>query len=276
MVMNWGGVLILLMNLRLVLVMMIMWRLNGDLHGHRLLLVDRQWDVLLMDDWSVDWDVNLVRHCLLHQVWLLNEDLNRSWNWVGLLHMHLLDHINLVWSVHLHMDWILHVLDDIHWVFNHSFNWIRSVNMAVNEINHRSIRVSSLILKSRWSLSENEKLLLVSKSFIFVHGLFFKLLDDLHWVGTIDWNLNFISNFLDHWVWTWHIDLLDDFYSDLLLVDDWVRLWHVDRVFNMLNDLIGCWHKNCREGKTKLVRFESSWKLSLFSPLTGYGRSTGT
>lgn len=42
--------------------------LNSDLHGDWSLLVDGEGDVLLVDDWTIDWNVDVIRHWLLDDV----------------------------------------------------------------------------------------------------------------------------------------------------------------------------------------------------------------
>lgn len=142
-VMNWRGLLIMLMKLLwlVLMVMMIVRGLDGDLHCHGLFVEDWQWDVLLVNDWSVDWNVHWVRHWLLDDVWDLSDDLDwsRDWDFDG--NVDLLDHLNRVWSINFHVNWIFHVFDDLNWIRFLDFDWIRSVNMAVGGINHRNVSV---------------------------------------------------------------------------------------------------------------------------------------
>lgn len=44
------------------------WWLDGDLHGHWSLLVNGEGDVLLVDDWSIDWNVDGIGNWLLDDV----------------------------------------------------------------------------------------------------------------------------------------------------------------------------------------------------------------
>jgi hypothetical protein len=75
------------------------WWFDGDLDGHWLLVNDRERHMLLVVDWTVNWDVDGIRHRLLNDIRDLLDDL------VGLGN----------WNLHGHSDLLLNM------------NWVRSV-----------------------------------------------------------------------------------------------------------------------------------------------------
>lgn len=93
-------------------------RLNGDLHGHWLLVVDWQRDVLLVDDRSVNRDMNVVGNGFLDDIrnLLIKKNcekrfVNPRWRDFYLLH----DFVGLRdWHFHRHMD----VLLNLNWVWS--------------------------------------------------------------------------------------------------------------------------------------------------------------
>lgn len=78
----WGGMCVFVMcvfvmrlfvmSLLVVIIMLVVvgvvWWLDSDLHGDWSFLVDWERDVLLMDDWTIDWHMDVIRHWLFDDV----------------------------------------------------------------------------------------------------------------------------------------------------------------------------------------------------------------
>lgn len=75
--------------------MVVLWWLNGDLHSNWSFLMNWEGNVLLVDDWAIDWNMNRIRHWLLHKVWDIPDNLN--WSWDGNLHWHVNSLLNMNW-----------------------------------------------------------------------------------------------------------------------------------------------------------------------------------
>lgn len=124
--------------------------LDGDLHGNWSLLVDWESDVLFVDDWTIDWHMDMIRHWLLDDIWDLLDDFHWSWDWNLHWNMDVLFNFNLIRSgnlnivslchcfnglekvspVNFDMNWILHFFQDLNWVWSFHFNWVRCWDMT--------------------------------------------------------------------------------------------------------------------------------------------------
>lgn len=81
----------------LMMMIAVRW-LNSDLHGNWSLLNDWEWNMLLVNDRAVDWNMHWIRNWLLNVVRNLSDHLN--WCWDGNFHwnIHSLLNMNWVWS----------------------------------------------------------------------------------------------------------------------------------------------------------------------------------
>jgi hypothetical protein len=75
------------------------WWFDGDLDGHWLFVNDRERHMLLVVDWTIDWDVDGIRHGLFNDIRDLLDDLVGLGNWNFHGHSDLLLDMNWVRSV---------------------------------------------------------------------------------------------------------------------------------------------------------------------------------
>ena len=83
----------------LIMVMSEVWWLNADLDSYWFFVNDRERNVFLVVDWTVDWNVDCIRHGLFDDIRNLSNNFIGLWNWNLHGHCNLLLNMNWVWSV---------------------------------------------------------------------------------------------------------------------------------------------------------------------------------
>lgn len=219
--------------------------LNCDFHGDWSLLVNGEGDLLLVNDWTIDWNVNVIRHGLLNDIRDLLDDFNWCWDWNLHWNVNVLFDLNWIRSVNFDVNWERHFFDDLHWVRFLDLNWVWGWDMNwVGSVNWNLHFIRDML--HMWDGSWNIDLLdNFDGDFLFVNNWVrgsyvnwvWDLLDDFigswhinfDWVWAFNWNLDFIRDFFDHFIRHWHMDG----HFDVLLGVNWnmfhnfVRLRHI-------------------------------------------------
>lgn len=101
-------------------VIVVMWRLNGDLHCHWIFLVNWEVNVFLMDHWSVDWDMDWVSDGFLNDVWnLVRRKLFNDRFKDSQIQSYLLN--DIVWLRNGHINWNMNMLFNLYWIRSEKF-----------------------------------------------------------------------------------------------------------------------------------------------------------
>lgn len=232
---------------------------NRNRHGllHRDVLLDGHWVGTI--NWNLHRDGNGlldgVGDMLLDVVGLRNGHLHWVWHWPINGHWH--------WTVNRNLDWVGDGLFDgvWDWLFNRDrvrfwhFDWVRTINghpnldwdLLFNDVwdgflDFHLVRNGDVLhnFVGLW----NRNLHWVGDVFGYLIGLRYENFDG---VWTVYWDMDWIRNFLFHWIRGWHVNGHFDVF--------------LDRDRHMLDHLVGLWDRDLHWIRN--VLFNGVWNAFL-------------